>query len=84
MGTLVIYVCYTLSADTVARFGTRGLVVTGVFVALGIARYLYLVYSRSDVGRPERVLLTDRLLWLILAGYGCSALGAVLAAKLWH
>ena len=84
VGTLAIYACYTLSADTVARFGTRGLVVTAAFVALGIARYLYLVYSRSDVGRPERVLLTDRLLWLILAGYGCSALGAVLAAKIWH
>jgi len=82
--TLAVYVCYTLSADTVARFGTRGLAVTGVFVALGLGRYLYLVYSRNDVGRPERVLLTDRLLWLVLAGYGCSALGAVLAAKLWH
>ena len=83
-GTLAVYVCYTLSADTIARFGTRGLAFTGVFVALGIARYLFLVYSRCDVGRPERVLLTDRLLWLILAGYGCSALGAVLAAQLWH
>ena len=84
VGTLAVYVCYTLSADTVARFGTHGLAVTGVFVALGLVRYLYLVYSRSDVGRPERVLLTDRLLWLILAGYGFSALGAVLVAKSWH
>ena len=83
-GTLAVYACYTLSADTVARFGTRGLAFTGIFVALGMARYLFLVYGRGDVGRPERVLLTDRLLWLILAGYGCSALGAVLAAKLWN
>ena len=84
VGTLAVYVCYTLAADTVARFGTRGLVATAVFVALGIGRYLFLVYSRSDVGRPERVLLTDRILWLILAGYGFSALGAVLVARLWH
>ena len=65
-----------------ARFGTRGLAFTGIFVALGLARYLFLVYSRGDVGRPERVLLTDRLLWLVLAGYGLTALGAVLAIRL--
>ena len=82
LGTLAVYVCYTLAADTVARFGTRGLAFTGIFVALGLARYLFLVYSRGDVGRPERVLLTDRLLWLVLAGYGLTALGAVLAIRL--
>ncbi|MCQ2392596.1 MAG: UbiA prenyltransferase family protein [Kiritimatiellae bacterium] len=82
LSTLAVYVCYTLAADTVARFGTRGLAFTGIFVALGLARYLFLVYSRGDVGRPERVLLTDRLLWLVLAGYGLTALGAVLAIRL--
>ena len=81
---LSVYVCYTLSPDTVSRFGTHGLAVTAVFVAFGLARYLFLVFGRGDVGRPERVLLTDRLLWLILAGYGVSALGAVLAARTWH
>jgi len=73
-----IYLAYTLAADTVARFGTRGLAFTAVFVALGLARYLFLVYKKGDVGRPERILLTDRLLWLVLAGYGVTALVAVL------
>ena len=76
-----MYTCYTLSGDTVARFGTRGLSATAVFVALGLARYLWLVYGRGDTGRPERVLLTDRLLWCILAGYGLMALVAVLLAR---
>jgi 4-hydroxybenzoate polyprenyltransferase len=80
-GTLAVYTCYTLSADTVARFGTRGLAATAVFVALGIGRYLQLVYGPEDTGRPERVLLTDRILWCILAGYGLAALGAVLLAR---
>ncbi|MBR4653505.1 MAG: UbiA prenyltransferase family protein [Kiritimatiellae bacterium] len=84
VSSLVVYICYTLADDTVRRFGTHGLAVTGVFVALGLMRYLFLVFGRGDVGRPERVLLTDRLLWLILAGYGLSALGAVLAARVWH
>ncbi len=80
-GTLAVYTCYTLSADTVARFGTRGLAATAVFVALGIGRYLQLVYGHGDTGRPEKVLLTDRILWCILVGYGFAALGAVLLAR---
>ena len=81
-GTLAVYTCYTLSADTVARFGTRGLAATAVFVALGIGRYLQLVYGPEDTGRPEKVLLTDQILWCILAGYGLAALGAVLLARM--
>lgn len=82
LGSLGIYTAYTLADDTVRRFGTRGLVLTAVFVALGLWRYLFLLYRRADVGRPERVLLTDRVLWLILAGYGLTALGVVLAVRL--
>ncbi len=81
-GSFGIYLRYTLAADTVNRFGTRGLAFTAVFVALGLMRYLKLLYAKEDVGRPERVLLTDRVLWLILAGYGLTALGAVLAVRL--
>ena len=79
-GTLAVYTCYTLSADTVARFGTHALSATAAFVALGLARYLRLVYGKGDTGRPEKVLLTDKILWCILAGYGLTALGAVLCA----
>jgi len=79
--TLAVYVWYTLAADTVARFGTRALVSTSVFVALGLVRYLRLVYTRADVGRPERVLLTDWPMWLILAGFGASAVASVLSGK---
>ena len=86
VATVGVYGAYTVAADTVARFGTRGLVFTTLFVALGVARYLWLVYGRQrgDVGRPERVLLTDRLLWLILAGYGLTALGTVCAVSIGH
>ncbi len=80
-GSLGIYAQYTLAADTVARFGTRALAFTAIFVALGLARYVWLLYVREDVGRPERVLLTDKILWLILVGYGLTALGAVLSTR---
>ena len=48
-----------------------------MFVALGLVRYMTLLYRKEDVGRPERVLLTDKILWLILAGYGLTAVLAV-------
>ncbi len=84
--TVGVYTCYTLAEDTVRRFGTRALAATAAFVALGVARYLALVFglgSGKDVGRPEKVLLTDRVLWLILAGYSLSAVCAVAAARWW-
>ena len=82
LATLGVYTSYTLAEDTVARFHTRGLAFTAAFVALGLVRSLFLVYRRGDVGRPEKILLTDRCLWLILAGYGLTALGAVLAVRI--
>ena len=82
--TVGVYTGYTLAPDTVVRFGTRGLVFTAAFVALGVGRYLALVYGRGrqdDVGRPEKVLLSDWVLWVILAGYALTAFGAVAVAR---
>lgn len=75
--TVAVYLSYTLAPDTVKRFGTKALPSTAVFVALGIARYIALLYSRKDVGQPEKVLLTDRLIWTALAGYGVAAVVSV-------
>ena len=79
--TLAVYTWYTLSPDTVARFGTRNLALTAVPVALGLARYLHLVYSKADVGRPEKILLSDWPMWLVLAAYGATAVAAVWFSK---
>lgn len=70
------YLTYALTSKMGARFPY--LWVTSVFVLAGLVRYLYLTWRRRDVGRPERVLLTDRKLWLILAGYMLSSLFAVI------
>ena len=71
------YFAYTLTSKMGERFPR--LWVTSLFVFAGIARYLYLAWRRGDVGRPERVLLSDRPLWIIIASYGVSAVLAVLA-----
>jgi 4-hydroxybenzoate polyprenyltransferase len=79
LATLVVYTCYTLCADTVTRFGTRRLVWTAPFVALGLLRYVFLLRGTGDVGRPEKVLLSDRVLWGVLLGYAATAAWVLLA-----
>lgn len=69
------YLAYTLTSKMGLRF--PGLWVTSLFVLAGIARYMFLAWGRGDTGRPEKVLLTDWILWLILAGYAASAVAAV-------
>jgi len=72
------YLAYTLTSKMGARIPL--LWVTSVFVFLGILRYLHLAWSRGDVGRPERVLLSDKPLWAVLLGYAASAIVAVALA----
>lgn len=68
---LITYSLYTMSEETVEKFGTRDLVFTVPFVLYGIFRFLYLIY-RKDLGdSPESLLLLDRpllidvSLWII-------------------
>ena len=72
------YLAYTMTSKMGARF--PGLWVTSLFVLAGVARYTFLAWGRGDTGRPERVLLSDRILWLILAGYAASSVAAVAAS----
>jgi len=72
--TLIAYVFYTISPETVTKFGTQWLELTIPFPLYGIFRYLYLVHRREGGGSPADMLLTDRPLML------CVALWAVAVA----
>lgn len=69
------YLAYTLTSKMGDRF--PDLWMTAVFVFAGIARYMFLAWGRGDTGRPEKILLTDRILWLILLGFAASAVAVV-------
>ena len=71
------YLAYTLRSAMGHRFPY--LWTTSAFVLMGLARYLVLAWRKGDVGRPERILLTDRPLWILIASYGASAVVVVLA-----
>jgi 4-hydroxybenzoate polyprenyltransferase len=65
--TLVTYAIYTVSADTVDKFGTSLLGLTLPFPIYGIFRYLYLVHQKEGGGSPSDMLLTDRPLLICVA-----------------
>ena len=70
--TLIAYILYTVSAETVAKFGSDKLKYTIPFVLYGIFRYLYLIYQRNEGGSPEKVLLNDRPILLTVVLYGVA------------
>jgi len=72
------YLAYTLTSKMGARFPQ--LWITTAFVAAGVLRYLRLAWREGDTGRPERVLLNDRWLWLAIAGYGITSVAIVAIA----
>jgi 4-hydroxybenzoate polyprenyltransferase len=60
--TVTAYALYTMSPETVSKFGTRLLPVTLPFVLYGIFRYLYLLYRHQLGGNPSELFLNDRAL----------------------
>ena len=71
--TVIAYCLYTISEETVIKFGTTKLIYTIPFVLYGIFRYLYLIHLKSEGGSPEiliikdRPLLVDIFLWIVAA-----------------
>lgn len=75
--TIVAYAFYTVSPDTVAKFGTDRLVLTLPFPLYGIFRYLYLVHQKEGGGSPAEMLLADRPL-LACVGLWAAAVAAII------
>ncbi len=71
--TVMSYALYTISAETVRKFGTQNLIYTVPFVLYGIFRYLYLVDKKAEGGDPTKTILTDVpllinvVLWVVAA-----------------
>ena len=74
--TLVAYMIYCMSPETIAKFGSDKLVLTTPFPIYGIFRYLYLVHQRG-AGSPSEVLLTDRPLVICIALWGLAVIAII-------
>ncbi len=71
--TLLCYMLYCISPETIGKFQTDHLIYTFPFVLYGIFRYLYLMYEKLLGDSPGRVLMLDRplLLSVLLWGICC-------------
>ncbi len=57
--TVTCYILYTRSPDTIARFGTHGLVYSSLIVLFAMFRYLFLIHVKR-LGSPTEMFYADR------------------------
>lgn len=67
--TVVAYIMYTISEQTMQRYNSRYVYITSFFVLLGILRYLQITISFKKSGSPTEVLYKDRFLQLCILGW---------------
>jgi hypothetical protein len=81
------YALYTVSPQTVSRFGTRNLVFSIPFVIYGIYRYLYLIHQKNMGGNPTREMVSDipllinALLWAWVSHTAVRSVGVALMIR---
>jgi 4-hydroxybenzoate polyprenyltransferase len=63
---IVAYILYTVSPEIVAKHGTDSLYVTGIWVLLGLLRYLQITFVEEKSGSPTMVLIRDGLLQTVI------------------
>ena len=80
--TVLAYAFYTISAETVAKFGTDRLLFTLPFPLYGIFRYLYLIHQQDGGGNPSEQLFSDRALLVCVALWGLAVIAIIYGHRL--
>jgi decaprenyl-phosphate phosphoribosyltransferase len=63
---IVAYILYTVSPDTIQKHGTDRLYLTGLWVVVGLLRYMQLALVGNRTASPTKILLQDRFLQAVL------------------
>jgi decaprenyl-phosphate phosphoribosyltransferase len=68
MGSVIIvaYLLYTVSPETVKKHGTDQLYLTGLWVILGLLRYMQITFVEERSGSPTKIFLQDYFLQAII------------------
>jgi 4-hydroxybenzoate polyprenyltransferase len=72
--TLIVYLIYTIEADTIKVADIKLSLITVPFVMYGLLHYLYLIHVKGEGGAPDEVLLKDRPLQITIALWGMTYL----------
>jgi len=76
-GTILSYILYTYSDQTMHKFPSHLMPLTLPFVLYGIFRYLYLIYRKSGGGEPELLMVKDRPLLIDVALWAAAVAAIV-------
>ncbi len=63
--TLVCYIMYTMSPEVEARWHSRYLYLTSLFVLIGLLRYIQIAVVEKKSGNPTKVILKDHFIQII-------------------
>lgn len=72
--TLVCYIMYTVSPETIQNFHTDYLYLTSVFVLVGLLRYIQIAVVDKRSGDPTKVMLHDRFIQFVVLAFGLAFL----------
>lgn len=72
-GSVATYVVYTLDPSTRATFGTDYLILSSVFMLLGVARFVQLVRTHPEIESPTEQMLRD-VPFLVVGALGAISL----------
>ena len=72
--TLVCYIMYTVSPETIQNFRTDYLYLTSVFVLVGLLRYIQIAVVDKRSGDPTKVMLHDRFMQFVVFAFGLAFL----------
>lgn len=67
--TMMCYIMYTVSPETMERFQSPYIYTTSIFVLAGIIRYLQITIVDVNSGSPTKVLMKDRFLQACIIGW---------------
>ena len=79
--TLVCYIMYTMSPETIQNFHTGYLYLTSVFVLLGLLRYIQISVVDKKSGDPTKVMIHDRFMQLTVLAFGLTFLFIIYVLK---
>ena len=72
--TLVCYIMYTVSPETIQNIHTDYLYLTSVFVLVGLLRYIQIAVVDKRSGDPTKVMLHDRFMQFVVLAFGLAFL----------
>lgn len=66
---VLAYILWSISPEVVVRLSSDSLYLTSAFVMLGVMRYMQITFVEEKSGNPSKILLKDRFIQWVLAGW---------------